>query len=690
LWVRDGAGQVTTLENLGLSRQNDFYLGYLPTDAQLYAQSDNPEPPPGSALWAEADHPRFPLAMNLQLDSSGRPVLPDFLPLGVPGLVNADFYQSAISSDETALCRDGLDLGASGGMLPASLFLDPDLADCGVRTLLTAAFHKQYQLQRPGSNTVGEPLVKLHAVLPLEEISLLALPDAMHAGWTQASAPSQQPLGSPTLKSLVPPDGDGSIALVWTSVDSAVSYTLQQSNDPLFGTFTTPWQGAGQQASPPSPGLVESDLFAQPSGCPSQVYFRVAANDGVNPGPWSNTLAQVLPFEAFQRCASNTLAAPTLDAPEASRGRVILSWSDAASNIDAFELQLAYEPLFALPENIFNGNDTQFEIWSDPTRTAYFRVSASSGATESPWSNTVVVVASDSGATGYLMNTSPEALDFVEQTLLSVHQAMLRLSAARADVFSVLGLPRQFDAARFVSYASQLENLLAPQETLQAPEDGDTTLSYGGIYFPWLIVRDAADDQPGAIRSVAPEGTVLGSIAAVTIAGGAWLAPGNQLLRGVVDLDPPTTDQAPLLFFENQLNLVVQEPRGFLAMSSFTLSSSPQLEDINVRRLLILLRRLALREGVDYVFQPNDSSFWRIVQRRFEDVLGGLFLKGAFAGSTQAESFRVTTDASVNPPESVEQGRFIVELRVAPSLPLEFLTVRLLQSGGDLTLSEET
>jgi hypothetical protein len=29
----------------------------------------------------------------------------------------------------------------------------------------------------------------------------------------------------------------------------------------------------------------------------------------------------------------------------------------------------------------------------------------------------------------------------------------------------------------------------------------------------------------------------------------------------------------------------------------------------------------------------------------------------------------------------MEQGSFIVELRVAPSLPLRFLTVRLVQSG---------
>jgi hypothetical protein len=685
LWVRDGSGQITTLENLGLSSEHAFYFGYLPTDVELYAQRDNPEPPPGSALWADVDHPRFPLAVNLSETSGGPGTFPDFLPLGIPGLVNPDYYQPAISAGGTPLQRDGLDFQAEGalGTLPASLFLDPDLADCGVQTLLTAAFHKQYQLRREGnSGPPGERLEKMHAVLPLEEISLLALPDAPHLGWTQSASEAPQLLGAPILKEILPPDEEGQIASLWTSVTDAVSYTLEQSRDPQFGSSSISWQGGGQEASPPDVGLVESGRFLQPAGCPSTMYFRVAASDGINVGPWSNTLAQALPLEAFERCTPSTIDAPTLGAPAKSRGRIVLAWSESAANLDGFQVQIAYDAAFALPLTIYKGTDTQFEIWSNPGRTAYFRVSAFRGNQNSPWSNTVIEAANEQPVAGYLMNSSPEALDATQQVLLTVHQAMLRLSAARADLFSVLSLPREFDSQHCATYASQLRGRLSD-------EDGDSTLSYAGIYFPWLIVRDAADDQPGAVRSVTPEGTILGSIASLTIASGAWFAPGNRLLQGIVDLDPPTTSQAPLIFFDNQLNLVVQEPRGFLTMSSFTLSASPQLEDINVRRLLILLRRLALREGVDYVFQPNDSSFWRVVQRRFEEVLGDLFLKGAFAGSKQAESFRVRADSSVNPPESVEEGRFIVELRVAPSLPLEFLTVRLLQSGGDLSVSEE-
>lgn len=689
LWVRDGSGKITTLSDLGLSSAHPFYLGYLPTDAQLYARSDNPVPPPGSALWAEVDHPRFPLAMSLDSASAataatGQNALPVFLPLGIPGLVNPDFYQPAILPGGTALYRDGLDLGAGPRPgLPASLFLDPDLADCNAKTLLTAAFHKQYQLRREdGPGPAGEPLVKMHAVLPLEEISLLAVPDAQHLGWTKSSAAPEQLLDAPTLESISSADAVGQISLIWSEVAGATSYTLEQSADPQFSSSSTVWQGPGQAVTSPADS-VQSGSFPQPSDCPGTVYFRVSASDGVIAGPWSNTLAQTLPQEAFQLCAPNTIDAPTMAPPAASRGRVILDWSDAEPNLDGYELQIAYEPAFALPFTLFKGTDTHFEVWSNLSRTAYFRVSANRGTQNSPWSTTQMVEAAVPESETYLMNSGASAVSAAGQVLLDIHQAMLRLSAARGDVFSVLGLPREFDAQSRVSYKSLLLSRMLS-------EDDDSTLSYAGIYFPWLIVRDAADNQPGAIRSVAPEATILGSIAALTIASGAWLAPGNQLLKGVVDLDPPTTDQAPYIFFDNHLNLVVQESPGFLAMSSFTLSPSSQLEDINVRRLLILLRRLALREGVDYVFQPNDPGFWRIVQRRFEEVLGGLFLQGAFAGTTPAESFMVRTDSSVNPPESVEQGRFIVEIRVAPSLPLEFLTVRLLQSGGDLSFSEGT
>jgi phage tail sheath protein FI len=169
---------------------------------------------------------------------------------------------------------------------------------------------------------------------------------------------------------------------------------------------------------------------------------------------------------------------------------------------------------------------------------------------------------------------------------------------------------------------------------------------------------------------------------------GAWIAPANEPLRGVVALEPPINRARFLDLQEAHINLVRQEPRGFVVLDADTLSDDVDLRLINVRRLLVLLRRQALRLGMTYVFEPNSPAFRRLVERGFTDMLDQMFIRGAFAGATPKSSYQVVADDSVNTERSVEQGRFIVELRVAPSLPLNFLTIRLIQNGDRTSVRE--
>jgi phage tail sheath protein FI len=137
------------------------------------------------------------------------------------------------------------------------------------------------------------------------------------------------------------------------------------------------------------------------------------------------------------------------------------------------------------------------------------------------------------------------------------------------------------------------------------------------------------------------------------------------------------------------INPLRQLPQGFVAWGSFTQSRSADLEDLNVRRLLILLRRLALREGQTYVFAAHDAALRRRIQQQFEQVLARLFDLGAFAGAVPTEAYQVVIDNTLNTQTNVEQGRLIVELRVAPAQPMTFITVRLVQSETDpLTVQE--
>jgi phage tail sheath protein FI len=97
---------------------------------------------------------------------------------------------------------------------------------------------------------------------------------------------------------------------------------------------------------------------------------------------------------------------------------------------------------------------------------------------------------------------------------------------------------------------------------------------------------------------------------------------------------------------------------------------------------------LALRRGSHYVFEPNDDVLQRAVERGFTFLLTDLFRRGAFAGATPVESFRVGIRGMINGKADRDNGRFVVEIRVAPSLPLQFLTIRLTQQGERFRVSE--
>jgi phage tail sheath protein FI len=167
------------------------------------------------------------------------------------------------------------------------------------------------------------------------------------------------------------------------------------------------------------------------------------------------------------------------------------------------------------------------------------------------------------------------------------------------------------------------------------------------------------------------------------------VAPANERLLGVVALVPRLAPESWQALQDAAINLIRDDARGFLALAADTLSPEAELRQVNVRRLLTLLRRLALRRGTRYVFEPNGPTLRRAVQRGFDTLLTDLFRRGAFAGRTADTSFRVVTDDTVNTRIDNDAGRFIVELRVAPSLPLSFLTLLLAQTGERLTVAEE-
>lgn len=113
-------------------------------------------------------------------------------------------------------------------------------------------------------------------------------------------------------------------------------------------------------------------------------------------------------------------------------------------------------------------------------------------------------------------------------------------------------------------------------------------------------------------------------------------------------------------------------------MSAHTLNPDRLLLQISVRRLLIYVRKLLLREGHRWVFETNNARFRQFVQISLERMLSRIQALGGLA------AFQVVTGTEVNTLNDYDNGRFIVAVKLAPTTPVEFITVVLLRTGENL------
>jgi phage tail sheath protein FI len=336
-------------------------------------------------------------------------------------------------------------------------------------------------------------------------------------------------------------------------------------------------------------------------------------------------------------------------------------------------LEEAVDPKFVKAAPIYQGSSGIFTIYGRPAGDYYYRLRRQIGTVSSNYSNGVGLRVE--GATAWQVNPVAQ---YQDDTLLTVHGALLRMCAARGDAFAVLAIPQHYRESQAMAHATKLKAALEAGE--------QKAYSFGALYHPWLIGREENDLLN--LRTNPPDGTMAGIMGMRSSERGPWISPANEPLHGVVDLAPAVPKSSRQALQDSLINLVRQEAGGFLCLCALTLSDDPDLSPINVRRLLSFLRKTALRAGVDYVFEPNGDEFRRSVQRGFENLLDGLQLRGAFAGRTAPESFQVVTDGGLNTPEAMDNGQFFVELRVAPSVPMRFLTIRLLQTADRTFVTE--
>ena len=205
--------------------------------------------------------------------------------------------------------------------------------------------------------------------------------------------------------------------------------------------------------------------------------------------------------------------------------------------------------------------------------------------------------------------------------------------------------------------------------------------AFAAFYYPWIKVDNPLTSGPAdAEIMVPPSGHIAGVWSRVDDTRGVWKAPANEVVRGALstELDITKGEQSLL----NPIGINCIRPfgtRGIRGWGARTLASDTDWTYVNVRRLFNMIET-AIMEGTQFaVFEPNDQKLWAGLSRTISSFLRGLWRDGALFGATADQAFFVKCDAETNPPDSIDQGKVVVEVGIAPVKPAEFVIFRISQ-----------
>jgi hypothetical protein len=195
--------------------------------------------------------------------------------------------------------------------------------------------------------------------------------------------------------------------------------------------------------------------------------------------------------------------------------------------------------------------------------------------------------------------------------------------------------------------------------------------SYAATYYPWVKIKDTNINK---IVSVPPSVVMPAVYAASDAISAEWFAPAGLNRGGItaaVQVLDRTTHSDRDTLYEGRVNPIAAFPgQGISVWGQKTLQiKASALDRINVRRLLINLKKYIASSAKFLVFEQNVSS----TRARF------LAMVNPYLENVQARSglyaFQVVCDESNNTPALIDQNVLMGNIYIQPAKTIEFVVV---------------
>jgi len=201
--------------------------------------------------------------------------------------------------------------------------------------------------------------------------------------------------------------------------------------------------------------------------------------------------------------------------------------------------------------------------------------------------------------------------------------------------------------------------------------------SYACAYFPWVQIRDTINDAMlWAPSSIVALGTMASSQRKTEV----WFAPAGFNRGGLTEGSagiPVTQARVRLTskdrdkLYEANINPIATFPsEGLVIFGQKTLQVTPSaLDRINVRRLMIYLKKEVSRISTTILFDNNVQETWNRFLGKVEPLLASVKTR---YGLTE---FRVILDETTTTPDLIDRNILYAKVFLKPARAIEFIAI---------------
>ena len=265
-------------------------------------------------------------------------------------------------------------------------------------------------------------------------------------------------------------------------------------------------------------------------------------------------------------------------------------------------------------------------------------------------------------------------------TVPSLTTSLVRACEARGDSLAIIDLPDVYVPpfqAKCDSFESRLPSTGNPENTAKNLTDRQLNSSYGAAYYPWVKIKD--EDYNRDVW-VPPSVVALGVMAFTEERDEVWFAPagfnrgglneGNAGLPVLQVSDQLMSRDRDTLYAANVNPIASFVSEGIVVFGQKTLQTTQSaLDRINVRRLLIFVKKKVSQVSKDLLFEQNVRATWNKFLAQVNPFLESV--KTRFGLS----DYKVILDSTTTTPDLVDRNILYAKVLLKPARAIEFIAV---------------